>query len=165
MGPSAGFFLPESQGLLSIFHTHPSRPAPGSADRRMTSHGLSHDCSLCCSSGFCCIRFSRIRFCCISFLLYSFLLFLVIILFPPECFFVLRHPLVSLFPRRLCIQNPVFPRYLFQSGECKPKNTVFFLLSDHCFPNCGNFFQLLNFDVAFSRYLYYNQFCKRIYPS
>lgn len=100
-----------------------------------------------------------------SFLLYSFLLFLVIILFPPECFFVLRHPLVSLFPRRLCIQNPVFPRYLFQSGECKPKNTVFFLLSDHCFPNCGNFFQLLNFDVAFSRYLYYNQFCKRIYPS
>jgi len=100
-----------------------------------------------------------------SFLLYSFLLFLVITLFPPECFFVLRHPLVSLFPRRLCIQNPVFPRYLFQSGECKPKNTVFFLLSDHCFPNCGNFFQLLNFDVAFSRYLYYNQFCKRIYPS
>lgn len=39
MGPAAGFFLPESQGLLSIFHTHPSRPAPGSADRRMTSHG------------------------------------------------------------------------------------------------------------------------------
>ena len=60
-------FLPESQGLLSIFHTHPSRPAPGSADRRMTSHGLSHDCSLCCSSGFCCIRFSRIRFCCTRF--------------------------------------------------------------------------------------------------
>ncbi len=79
-------------------------------------------------------------------------------------FFVLRHPLVSLFPRRLCIQNPVFPRYLFQMGNASPKIQCFSCFRTTAFQIVVIFFQLLNFDVAFSRYLYYNQFCKNNLP-